>query len=95
MEHKMTFREFVKSKEGLPTPNYSFQCAFDYAVMSILADDNFPDAENDGMEIRKYIRQLQLEDERYRGSRSVLDYNNGVIRCFERLWEEYKERMKA
>ena len=95
MTNKVTFREFVKGKEGERTPNYAFQNAYDYAIASILADETFPDDEVDGLEVRKYIRGRQLADERYNGNKSVYEYNKAVLYHFERLWEEYKERLKA
>ena len=91
----MTFREFVKERFGNRKPNYSFQIAYDYTILSILEDPDFPDNETDGLEVKKYIRSKQLENELYDGSQQTHSYNRAVIIHFERLWGKYKERSKA
>lgn len=92
MEKKLTFREYVKDRYGSTIPDYSELNAFRYLLLSLENDAAFPDDEVDGMEVRKYIRDKQLIKERY--DSWIYDFNRNVIYHFERLWREYKERLK-
>lgn len=95
MEKKLTFREYVKDRYGSTIPDYSELNAFRYFLLSLENDATFPDDEVDGIEVRKYIRNKQLIKERNDDSSSMFHFNRGVIYHFERLWEEYKERLNA
>ena len=95
MEHKTTFRSFVLDRYGSRLPNYSIQSAFSYTISSILEDSTFPDDETDGLEVKNYIRQKQMEKEVYNRTEKALCFNRAVVYHFESLWKEYKEYIRS
>ena len=94
MESKVSFREYLRDKIGIRRPEYSFMTAYDFTILSILADKSFPDDENDGLEVKRYVQKKQYETQRrtYFGN---YDFNRAILYHTERLWEEYKDYLRS